>query len=125
MLILLFANLVVWLHFFSFPQEGLFYTLAEKGAGGGYLGAAKALLEMTPQGIIEEMKKSGLRGRGGAGFSTGMKWEFAAKPKADRKYFLCNADEGDPGAFMNRSVMEGNPHSVLEGLMIAARAIGI
>ncbi|MGA2480988.1 MAG: NADH-quinone oxidoreductase subunit NuoF, partial [Spirochaetia bacterium] len=91
---------------------------------GGYIAAAKALLEMTPQGIIDEMKKSGLRGRGGAGFTTGMKWDFAAKPKSDQKYFLCNADEGDPGAFMDRSVLESDPHAVLEGMLIGARAIG-
>ena len=91
---------------------------------GGYIATAKALLEMTPQGIIEEMKKSGLRGRGGAGFPTGMKWEFAAKPKSDQKYFLCNADEGDPGAFMDRSVLESDPHAVIEGMIIGARAIG-
>ena len=70
------------------------------------------------------MKKSGLRGRGGAGFPTGMKWDFAAKPKSDRKYFLCNADEGDPGAFMDRSVLESDPHAVIEGMIIGARAIG-
>jgi NADH-quinone oxidoreductase subunit F len=91
---------------------------------GGYIATAKALLEMTPQGIIDEMKKSGLRGRGGAGFSTGTKWDFAAKPKSDQKYFLCNADEGDPGAFMDRSVLESDPHSVIEGMLIGARAIG-
>jgi NADH-quinone oxidoreductase subunit F len=91
---------------------------------GGYIATAKALLEMTPQGIIDEMKKSGLRGRGGAGFPTGMKWDFAAKPKSDQKYFLCNADEGDPGAFMDRSVLESDPHAVIEGMLIGARAIG-
>jgi len=91
---------------------------------GGYIAAAKALLEMTPASIIEEVKKSGLRGRGGAGFPTGTKWEFAAKPKSDQKYFLCNADEGDPGAFMDRSVLESDPHAVIEGMLIGARAIG-
>jgi NADH-quinone oxidoreductase subunit F len=91
---------------------------------GGYIATAKALLEMTPAQIVEEMKKSGLRGRGGAGFPTGMKWEFAAKVKSDQKYFLCNADEGDPGAFMDRSVLESDPHAVLEGMIIGARAIG-
>ncbi len=99
-------------------------SLEEYIGRGGYIATAKALLEMTPQGIIEEMKKSGLRGRGGAGFPTGTKWEFAAKPKADRKFFLCNADEGDPGAFMDRSVLESDPHAVLEGMIIGARAIG-
>ncbi|HTZ51662.1 MAG TPA: NADH-quinone oxidoreductase subunit F, partial [Spirochaetia bacterium] len=91
---------------------------------GGYIATAKALLEMTPQGLVDEMKKSGLRGRGGAGFPTGMKWEFAARVKSDRKYFLCNADEGDPGAFMDRSVLESDPHAVIEGMIIGARAIG-
>ena len=91
---------------------------------GGYVATAKALLEMTPQGLVDEMKKSGLRGRGGAGFPTGMKWEFAARAKSDQKYFLCNADEGDPGAFMDRSVLESDPHAVIEGMIIGARAIG-
>lgn len=89
----------------------------------GYHGAAKALLEMTPQDIIEQMKISGLRGRGGAGFPTGVKWEFAGKTPGDVKYVLCNADEGDPGAFMDRSILEADPHAVLEGMVIAARAI--
>ena len=91
---------------------------------GGYVATAKALLEMTPQGIVDEIKKSGLRGRGGAGFPTGSKWEFAARPKSEVKYFLCNADEGDPGAFMDRSVLESDPHAVIEGMIIGARAIG-
>ncbi len=90
----------------------------------GYQAFAKALTSMTAQQIIEEVKKSGLRGRGGAGFSTGMKWDFARKAPGDVKYVICNADEGDPGAFMNRSVLEGDPHSVIEGMMIAALAIG-
>jgi len=90
----------------------------------GYLGAAKALLEMTPEQIIEEVKKSGLRGRGGAGFPTGLKWEFCAKAKGEIKYLLCNGDEGDPGAFMDRSVLEADPHAVLEGMIIGAKAIG-
>ncbi len=89
----------------------------------GYFGAAKALLEMTPEQIIEEVKTSGLRGRGGAGFPTGLKWEFARKSPGEIKYVLCNADEGDPGAFMDRSVLEADPHAVLEGMIIAARAI--
>ncbi|QTA88160.1 NADH-quinone oxidoreductase subunit NuoF [Desulfonema magnum] len=89
----------------------------------GYFGAAKALQEMTPGQIIEEMKISGLRGRGGAGFPTGLKWEFASKSPGDIKYVLCNADEGDPGAFMDRSILEADPHAVLEGMIIAARAI--
>jgi NADH:ubiquinone oxidoreductase subunit F (NADH-binding) len=90
----------------------------------GYTAAAKALLEMSPREIIAEVKASGLRGRGGAGFPTGVKWEFCANSKGDIKYVLCNADEGDPGAFMDRSVMEADPHSILEGMIIAAKAIG-
>lgn len=90
----------------------------------GYLGAAKALLEMTSEQIIEEMKASGLRGRGGAGFPTGLKWQFCAAAKGDIKYMLCNADEGDPGAFMDRSILESDPHSVLEGMIIGGKAIG-
>ena len=89
----------------------------------GYQGAAKVLLEMTPQQIIEQMKLSGMRGRGGAGFPTGMKWEFARHSQGSVKYVLCNADEGDPGAFMDRSILEADPHAVLEGMLIAARAI--
>ncbi len=90
----------------------------------GYTGMAKALAEMTPEQIIKEILDSGLRGRGGAGFPTGMKWKFAAAYPGDVKYVLCNADEGDPGAFMDRSVLEADPHAVLEGMVIAARAIG-
>jgi len=90
---------------------------------GGYGGLVKAL-SMTPEDVIEEMKKSGLRGRGGAGFPTGMKWEFCRKARGDVKYIICNADEGDPGAFMNRSVLEGDPHSVIEGMLIGAYTIG-
>lgn len=93
-------------------------------AQGGYQALAKALLEMEPEAIIEEVKASGLRGRGGAGFPTGLKWEFVRKAPGQLKYLICNADEGDPGAFMDRSLLEGNPHSVLEGMIIAARAIG-
>ena len=89
----------------------------------GYMAAAKALTEMTPEQIVTEMKKSGLRGRGGAGFLTGLKWELCARVQGDVKYILCNGDEGDPGAFMDRSVMEADPHSVLEGMIIAAKAI--
>jgi NADH-quinone oxidoreductase subunit F len=91
---------------------------------GGYAAARKAYLQMTPEQICQEVTKSGLRGRGGGGFPTGRKWEAARAQQNAKKYVICNADEGDPGAFMNRSVMEGNPHSVLEGLMVAARAIG-
>jgi NADH-quinone oxidoreductase subunit F len=91
---------------------------------GGYDAAKKAFLEMSPEALCTEISESGLRGRGGGGFPTGRKWETARRQTSDKKYVICNADEGDPGAFMNRSVMEGNPHSVIEGLMIAARAIG-
>ncbi len=90
----------------------------------GYEAAAKALFQMTPAEIVAEVKTSGLRGRGGAGFPTGLKWEFAASAAGDIKYILCNADEGDPGAFMDRSVLEADPHAVLEGMIIAAKAIG-
>jgi len=91
---------------------------------GGYSAAKKAFLELSPELICKKITESGLRGRGGGGFPTGRKWEAARVQKATKKYVICNGDEGDPGAFMNRSVMEGNPHSVIEGLMIAARAIG-
>jgi NADH-quinone oxidoreductase subunit F len=91
---------------------------------GGYAALRKALLEMTPPTIIEEVRASGLRGRGGAGFPTGTKWSFVAANKADKKYVVCNADEGDPGAFMDRSVLESDPHSVIEGMIICARAVG-
>jgi len=90
----------------------------------GYQAAAKALTEMTPEQIIATVKDSGLRGRGGAGFSTGLKWEFASKVPSEVKFMLCNGDEGDPGAFMDRAVMEADPHSVIEGMIIGARAIG-
>lgn len=89
----------------------------------GYQALAKAL-SMKPDEVIELMKASTLRGRGGAGFSTGMKWSFAAKNQADQKYIVCNADEGDPGAFMDRSVLEGDPHAVLEAMVIGGYAIG-
>ena len=79
---------------------------------------------MTPEAICDEMIRSGLRGRGGGGFPTGRKWELTRRQPGEKKYVICNGDEGDPGAFMDRSVMEGNPHSVIEGMMIAARAIG-
>lgn len=90
----------------------------------GYQAAAKALTEMTPEEIISTMKASGLRGRGGAGFLTGLKWELCHKVPGEDKYILCNGDEGDPGAFMDRSIMEADPHVVLEGMIIAAKAIG-
>lgn len=90
----------------------------------GYFGLYKALSNMTADMVIEEIKKSGLRGRGGAGFPTGNKLEFAAREKNNQKYIICNGDEGDPGAFMNRTVLECNPHSVLEGMAINGKAIG-
>jgi len=93
-------------------------------ARGGYQALAKALTKMTPEGIIQEIKDSGLRGRGGGGFPTGLKWELCKKSPAETKYIICNADEGDPGAFMDRSIVEADPHSVLEGMLIGARAIG-
>jgi NADH-quinone oxidoreductase subunit F len=93
-------------------------------ATGGYEALRKALLKMTPEEVISEIKKSGLRGRGGAGFPTGVKWEFCRNAPGEQKYMICNADEGDPGAFMDRSTMEGDPHTVIEGLIIAAYAIG-
>ncbi|MEE9399291.1 MAG: NADH-quinone oxidoreductase subunit NuoF, partial [Dehalococcoidales bacterium] len=92
-------------------------------AHGGYSGLEKAL-QLPPDEVIEAIKKSGLRGRGGAGFPTGLKWEFCRKASGDVKYVICNADEGDPGAFMDRSLLEGDPHSVLEGLLIGAYAMG-
>jgi NADH-quinone oxidoreductase subunit F len=90
----------------------------------GYKAIAKALDSMTPEDVIEEMTQSGLRGRGGAGFSTGIKWSLARKSAGFQKYLVCNADEGDPGAFMDRSVLESDPHSVIEGMLIGAYAIG-
>ena len=90
----------------------------------GYQALGKVLTEMTPQQVIDEIKASGLRGRGGAGFPTGVKWGFAAANQADQKYVCCNADEGDPGAFMDRSILEGDPHVVLESMAIAGYAIG-
>ncbi|MBA7684901.1 Ion-translocating oxidoreductase complex subunit C [subsurface metagenome] len=90
----------------------------------GYTALAKVLYRMNPQQVIDEIKRSGLRGRGGAGFPTGVKWELCRQQKENPKYIICNADEGDPGAFMDRSLLEGNPHSVLEGMIIGAYAIG-
>ena len=90
----------------------------------GFRAIAKVLSSMTPDDVIEEVTRSGLRGRGGAGFSTGTKWRFARGSKGDTKYVICNADEGDPGAFMDRAVLEGDPHTVIEGMLIAAYAIG-
>ena len=93
-------------------------------AVGGYSALSKALFQMSPEGIIGEVKKSGLRGRGGGGFPTGRKWQSCRDAKADIKYVICNADEGDPGAYQDRSLLEGNPHSVIEGMIIGAYAIG-
>ncbi len=90
----------------------------------GYLALEKALFEMTPQQIVDEIKASGLRGRGGAGFPTGVKWEAGLKAQGDIKYVVCNADEGDPGAYMDRSTIEGDPHSVLEAMTICGKAVG-
>jgi len=93
-------------------------------AADGYKALEKVLTQLTPQQVIEIIKKSGLRGRGGGGFPTGLKWELAAKEVSDQKYIICNADEGDPGAFMDRSILEGDPHSVLEAMCIGGYAIG-
>jgi len=93
-------------------------------AVGGYQGAATALKKMSPEEVIETVSKSGLRGRGGGGFSTGRKWKSCRQVEAERRFVICNGDEGDPGAFMDRAIMEGDPHSVLEGMIIAAYAVG-
>jgi len=90
----------------------------------GYIALGKVLTSMTPDDVIEVLKESGLRGRGGAGFPTHLKWTFARRSKSDQKYVVCNGDEGDPGAFMNRSVLEGDPHAVIEGMIIAGYVIG-
>lgn len=90
----------------------------------GYEALANAITASTPAGVIDEVKKSGIRGRGGGGFPTGTKWSFAAANQADQKYVVCNADEGDPGAFMDRAILEGDPHSVLEAMAICGYAIG-
>ena len=99
-------------------------NIEEYIANDGYAAVAKCLTEMTPQQVIEEIKLSGLRGRGGGGFPTGVKWEIASKNHADQKYVVCHADEGDPGAFMDRSILEGDPHSVIEAMTINGYAIG-
>ncbi|MGI5854637.1 MAG: NADH-quinone oxidoreductase subunit NuoF [Bacillota bacterium] len=99
-------------------------SIEEYIARDGYKALGKALTSMKPEEVIDYVKRSGLRGRGGAGFPTGMKWELAAKSPGDQKYILCNADEGDPGAFMDRSILEGDPHSVIEAMAIAGYAIG-
>ncbi len=99
-------------------------SIDEYIAKDGYMALGKVLSEMTPEETISMMKASGLRGRGGAGFPVGLKWEFASKNESDKKYVVCNADEGDPGAFMDRSILEGDPHSVLEAMAIIGKSIG-
>ncbi|NLP47119.1 MAG: NADH-quinone oxidoreductase subunit NuoF [Epulopiscium sp.] len=99
-------------------------NIEEYIARNGYYALGKVLTEMTPEQVIDEIKKSGLRGRGGGGFPTGLKWEFSRKSKSDKKYVVCNADEGDPGAFMDRSILEGDPHSIVEAMAICGYAIG-
>ena len=99
-------------------------NIEEYIARDGYAALEKALFSMTPEEIVEEVKKSGLRGRGGAGFPTGLKWEAGLKAQGDVKYVVCNADEGDPGAYMDRSTIEGDPHSILEAMIICGKAIG-
>ena len=124
-------------HYKEIPFYGKQHRIALKNCGyinpdnieeyiarGGYEALGKALTSMTPIQIIDEVKASGLRGRGGAGFPTGLKWSFCAAAKGEKKYVICNADEGDPGAFMDRSVLEGDPHSVIEGMMLGAYAMG-
>ncbi len=99
-------------------------SIAEYIAVGGYTAAVKAMFDMNGEQIVDEVKKSGIRGRGGAGFPTGIKWDTVRKTESDKKYVVCNGDEGDPGAFMDRSIMEGAPHRVLEGMLIAGIACG-
>jgi len=99
-------------------------NIEEYIARDGYVALSKALGEMSPQDVVDTVRNSGLRGRGGAGFLTGLKWEFTARARADAKYVVCNADEGDPGAFMDRSIIEGDPHSLLEGMILCAYAVG-
>jgi len=118
--------------FYSFQQRLVFgangridpTSLADYLAIGGYSALAKVLDEMTPEEVIDEIKESGLRGRGGGGFPTGRKWESCRQAPGEPKYVICNADEGDPGAYMDRSVLEGNPHVVVEGMVIGAYAVG-
>ena len=129
------AEAIPKMHDIGFFSHQLLVALKNRGlidpekideyiARDGYLGTARALTEMDPEQIIDEIKSSGLRGRGGAGFPTGLKWQFAHDAKGSPKYILCNADEGDPGAFMDRSILESDPHAVLEGMVIGAKAIG-
>ena len=100
------------------------HSIEDYIAIGGYSALAKVFSQMKPGNVIEEIKKSGLRGRGGGGFPTGRKWEFCRNAKGSTRYVVCNADEGDPGAYMDRSLLEGNPHSIIEGMLIGAFAIG-
>ena len=124
-------------HYKEIPFYGKQHRIALKNCGyinpdnideyivrGGYEALGKALLSMKPEQIIDELKTSGLRGRGGGGFPTGLKWSFCASAKGKKKYVICNADEGDPGAFMDRSILEGDPHCVIEGMMLGAYAMG-
>jgi NADH-quinone oxidoreductase subunit F len=99
-------------------------SLSEYVSQGGYRAARRAILEMSPEAVCGEVERAGLRGRGGGGFPTGRKWKLALEQAGEEKYIICNGDEGDPGAFMDRSILEGNPHSVLEGMVIGARATG-
>lgn len=99
-------------------------SIEEAIAAGDYSALAKVLTEMSPDDVIAEIKNSGLRGRGGAGFPTGLKWQFTKEAAGEKKYVCCNADEGDPGAFMDRSVLEGDPHTVLEAMTIAGYTVG-
>ncbi|MHA1200037.1 MAG: hypothetical protein ACTSQF_11970 [Candidatus Heimdallarchaeaceae archaeon] len=99
-------------------------SIEEYIAKGGYSAVSKVVSEYKPEQVLDIVKKSGLRGRGGAGFPTGIKWELCSKEDSDLRYIICNADEGDPGAYMNRSVLEGDPHSVIEGMIIGGYAIG-
>jgi NADH-quinone oxidoreductase subunit F len=99
-------------------------NIEEYIARDGYVALSKALGEMSPQDVIDTVRNSGLRGRGGAGFLTGLKWEFTARARSDQKYVVCNADEGDPGAFMDRSIIEGDPHSLIEGMTLCGYAVG-
>ena len=98
--------------------------ISEYIANRGYEAIGRCITEKTPQDVIDEIKLSGLRGRGGGGFSTGLKWEFTKKPVSDIKYIVCNADEGDPGAFMDRSILEGDPHSIIEAMAVAGYSVG-
>lgn len=100
------------------------HDIHEYIANGGYQALEKAMHSMTPRQVIDEIKKSGLRGRGGGGFAAGRKWQTCADVESDIRYVICNGDEGDPGAFMDRSIMEGDPHAVIEGMIIAAYAVG-